>query len=162
MTIKRSMTTLMAGIWLVAAFLLWPAANVTAAALAEDEKQVIAANEAFYSAFRSNDMAAMEAVWSQTEQIAVIHPGWPELNGRAQVLESWRKILTGTGAPPNIHSVNARAYVYPGSAFVICYENLGGAYMIATNIFARENGEWRMVHHQAGPTPTPTHLGQPI
>ena len=64
----------------------------------------------------------MKAVWSRAERIAVIHPGWPKLSGRRQVMDSWRNILTGGGAPPNIRSVNAQAYVYPGSAFVICYE----------------------------------------
>ncbi len=35
-------------------------------------------------------------------------------------------------------------------------EAVGGGYLVATNIFIREAGAWKMVHHQAGPTPPPT------
>ncbi len=37
------------------------------------------------------------------------------------------------------------------SAFVVCGEALDGDELIATNYFVREDGVWKMVHHQAGP-----------
>jgi hypothetical protein len=45
-----------------------------------------------------------------------------------------------------------RAFVYGDSAFVICFEELQGNFLLATNVFVRENGAWRIVHHQSGPT----------
>ena len=48
--------------------------------------QVLAANEAFYEAFRQRDMAAMEALWAQHAPVTCIHPGWEALVGRADVL----------------------------------------------------------------------------
>jgi hypothetical protein len=36
---------------------------------------------------------------------------------------------------------------------VICVEHLDGGDLIATNVFAREGTLWKLVHHQAGPTP---------
>ena len=39
---------------------------------------------------------------------------------------------------------------------VICFEEIAGQYLIATNIFVREGNDWKIVHHQAGPT-----AGQP-
>ncbi|HEY8013978.1 MAG TPA: DUF4440 domain-containing protein, partial [Dongiaceae bacterium] len=42
------------------------------------------------------------------------------------------------------------------SAFVICYEEIEGAVLIATNLFVREGRSWKMTHHQAGPVATPS------
>jgi ketosteroid isomerase-like protein len=125
-----------------------------------EQKQVLSANEAFYAAFRGRDLKAMDAIWAQKAEVAVIHPGWPSLNGRKNVMESWRGIMD-SGAP-NIHSVDPKAYIMGDSAFVICYEDVGGGFLIATNIFVHEGGTWRMVHHQAGPTPVTPNKGPRI
>ena len=63
------------------------------------------------------------------------------------VIESWRAILRD---PPPIRASEARAHVLGASAFVTCVETVDGTALVATNIFANENGAWRMVHHQAG------------
>jgi ketosteroid isomerase-like protein len=112
---------------------------------------VLFANEAFYLAFRACDFAAMTDLWASRAPVSCIHPGWPPLHGRDDVLESWRGIFTG-GAPPEISCHDARAYVYGDAATVLCYERIPQSYLIATNVFAREGGLWKIVHHQAGPT----------
>lgn len=129
-----------------------------AAELSQAQEEVISANEAFYVAFRNLDMKAMETIWARNDKIAVIHPGWPSIAGREQVMSSWRLILEGD-SPPKIRSVDPKAYVHGDTAFVVCYEDVGGGYLIATNIFVRQDGAWRMVHHQAGPSPI---RGSPI
>ncbi len=43
-------------------------------------------------------------------------------------------------------------YLYGEVGFVVCYEEIAGQYLIATNVFVRDGKVWRMVHHQAGPT----------
>ena len=146
---------------LLAVLLIVPALIVPTETFAGEEERVIAANEAFYKAFTNHDMAAMEAVWSKTDEIAVIHPGWPVLSGRLHVMDSWRNILGHGGAPQSIEGIDAQPYVFSETAFVICYEDLGGTYLIATNVFVREDGEWRMVHHQAGPAPARLPRGRP-
>ena len=128
--------------------------------LGGEEARLIAANEVFYRAFRDMDMEAMEAVWSKAEDIAVIHPGWARLAGRDAVMDSWRNMFLNNGVPPYIQIVNPQAFVNPGAAFVLCYEDLGGTYLIATNIFVPEDGEWRLVHHQSGPTQAPVPAGR--
>lgn len=122
-----------------------------------EERAVLEANEAFYAAFRSNDAAAMDAVWARSHESAVIHPGWPELHGRAAVMQSWRDIMEGAGAP-HVQCGGARPYVLGDAAFVICREHLPDGDLVATNVFYLEAGAWRMVHHQAGPVP-PLPLG---
>ncbi len=112
---------------------------------------VLFANEAFYLAFRTRDVAAMEDVWASRVPVTCIHPGWPPLYGRAEVLESWRGILGAQGSPEIICHA-PRAHVYGDVATVICYERVPDSYLIATNVFTREGGLWKLVHHQAGPT----------
>ena len=70
-------------------------------------------------------------------------------------MESWRSIVEGP-EPPNIACGDARAFVQRDAGFVICIEHLGGGLLIATNIFAREDGDWRLVHHQASPAASAT------
>ena len=115
-----------------------------------DEDAVRAANEEFYRAFTSRDLAAMEALWARETPVACIHPGWDALVGREAVMESWAAILSGPGSP-QIRCEAARVFILGPSAFVICREVLEQGRLIATNVFAREPAGWRMVHHQAGP-----------
>ncbi len=122
--------------------------------MAENEA-VLFANEAFYRAFADGDLAAMDAVWASAAPVACIHPGWNLLDGRAAVMASWRAILDNPKRP-DISSVGGAVKVYGDTAVVTCYETVGGGYLVATNIFIREAGAWKLVHHQAGPTPPPT------
>jgi ketosteroid isomerase-like protein len=113
-----------------------------------DEEQVLAANAAFYAAFAAKDADAMAVLWARRAPVACIHPGWHALRGRDGVLASWRSILGGPGAPP-ISCSDAVAHILGDTAFVICVEHIPGVELIASNLFVREDGDWRMVHHHA-------------
>jgi ketosteroid isomerase-like protein len=119
--------------------------------MSADDDQVLAANAAFYAAFRSRDVEAMQAVWARRDDVVCIHPGWQRLCGRATVMESWRSILTGGGAPAIVCSRETVHRISADAAFVVCVEILPGGELVATNVFVREQGQWRMMHHQAGP-----------
>ena len=41
-----------------------------------DESDVLAANDAFYAAFASGDLDALEEVWARQATVACCHPGW--------------------------------------------------------------------------------------
>ncbi|MGZ3421500.1 MAG: nuclear transport factor 2 family protein [Polyangiales bacterium] len=116
-----------------------------------DEDDVLKANARFYDAFVRRDADAMDALWARTLPVACIHPGWSALRGRARVLASWRGILGNPGSP-KLRCVGASVHLLGEVAFVICYEEVEGGRLLATNVYAREDGEWKMVHHQAGPT----------
>jgi ketosteroid isomerase-like protein len=110
--------------------------------------EVLEANEGFYRAFASRDVAAMDGVWADRHPVACIHPGWDVLAGRREVLASWRRILEAADAP-HIACSLAEAHVLGDAAFVTCHEVLPGGRLAATNVFVREAGAWKMVHHQA-------------
>ena len=113
-----------------------------------DDEQVLAANAAFYRTFAAKDAEAMAALWALRAPVACIHPGWHLLHGRDAVLASWRGILSGPGAPA-ISCADAVAHVLGETAFVVCIEHIPGVELIATNVFVREDGAWKIVHHHA-------------
>jgi ketosteroid isomerase-like protein len=114
------------------------------------ELEVLEANEAFYRAFAERDADAMDGVWAVRHPVACIHPGWDVLDGREEVVASWRRILESGGAP-EISASHAEARVLGDVAFVTCHEVIEDGVLAATNVFVREDGAWRMVHHQATP-----------
>lgn len=115
------------------------------------EAQVLAANRAFYAAFHRRDARAMQALWALRAPIACIHPGWPPLTEREMVLQSWKDIL-GNPASPKVEPRGEQALLLgPGTAMVILVEVIGDQALAATNVFVREDGDWRLVHHQASP-----------
>lgn len=115
------------------------------------EREVLTANAHFYRAFRERDVAAMERAWSSVHPVACIHPGWEVLHGRDEVLASWQAILENPSAP-EVDCAESVAVVLGETAYVTCVELLGpDVELVATNLFVRENGDWKLVHHQAAP-----------
>jgi ketosteroid isomerase-like protein len=114
-----------------------------------DSDAVLAANLEFYRAFGARDLDAMERLWAHKAPVACIHPGWPPLSDRAEVMESWHSILANPGAP-RIACYDEQVLLYGDTALVICEEELAGGTLIASNLFVREDTAWRIAHHQAG------------
>jgi len=115
-----------------------------------DADAVLAANLDFYRAFTMRDAVAMDRIWAEEAPICCVHPGWILLAGREAVLQSWRNILANPESP-HVMCHDDRAFLYGEVATVLCEEELESGHLVATNIFVRERGRWRMVHHQASP-----------
>jgi predicted nuclease with RNAse H fold len=115
-----------------------------------DKDKVLSANLEFYRAFTLRDVGAMEALWAHALPVACIHPGWMALRDREAVMRSWHDILANPEAP-RIMCHDEDAMLYGDIAIVTCEESLDDNTLVATNIFAREDGAWRLIHHQAGP-----------
>lgn len=113
------------------------------------EDDLLRANAAFYDAFAHCDIEAMDELWSHRLPVACVHPGWPALEGREDVMSSWRTILLGGGSP-EISCGEARAALLGEVGYVICLEQVGQDALAATNVFALEDGIWQLVCHQAG------------
>jgi hypothetical protein len=123
-----------------------------------DEDALIAANAAYYRAFATRDIAAMEALWAE-EGATCVHPGWPALVSRAAVIASYRDIFRNPAQEP-LTARDERALIDDAGGRVFCVEEIGGGLLLATNWFRLIEGRWRLLHHQASPlapvkAPTP-------
>ena len=120
-----------------------------------ETSRVLAANAAFYDAFRRKDITRMKALWSDDEPVFCIHPGWAPLAGRESVIGSFAAIMEQP-ASPEITCEGASVRIDGQHATVICFEVIEGNRLVATNLFLRDSdGQWRLYHHHAGPTRAP-------
>ena len=115
-----------------------------------------AAEAAFYEAFASIDEVRMGAVWSRQARVLCVHPGGGLLRGRAAVLQSWKEIFAG-GAPPAIEARFVEGFENGGLAVRLVEEFIrprdkppeAANRVLATNVYRREGGSWRLVEHHA-------------
>jgi ketosteroid isomerase-like protein len=122
-----------------------------------DERAAVqAANERFYRAFESLDLAEMDRIWMHGDHVACVHPGWSRLHGWADVRRSWAAIFEST-SEMRFTITDVRAELRGNLGWVHCTENifsesrgtLGITAILATNVFERSDGQWLMVHHHA-------------
>ena len=115
-------------------------------------KQILTANQDFYSAFLSSNLVKMRAVWADTEEVVCIHPGWSPLTGIEEVMASWEQIFRAQERF-EISPVGEEVRIAGSLAFVICGEgvNQEEPTLIATNIFFKSNHGWKLLHHHASP-----------
>jgi len=116
-----------------------------------DRDAVLFAHEAFYVAFNGRDYEAMKALWARAAPLSCIHPGGGTIFDREAVMASWKGILGNDSQAP-IVALGPRVRLFGDYAVVVCFEVVAGDNLIATNVFVREDGGWKMVHHQSGPT----------
>jgi ketosteroid isomerase-like protein len=118
--------------------------------------EVRAANTAFYEAFDTQDIAAMRRVWGRGDHVQCMHPGSANVIGSDSVLRSWEVIMQaagGGGQRMGVHCTSVRVHISHTMAYVTCEEAVGtdepGFGLYATNVFEKQNDEWKMVLHQA-------------
>ncbi len=118
----------------------------------EDRDAVIAANREFYRAFNQRDIATIDQLWARTAPVVCMHPNQPPLIERNAIVRSWQRIL----ATPNLPTVQCQDEILIGRrwmAVVVCREVAPTIQLIATNVFVKEEGVWRLTHHQSGNVP---------
>ncbi|KAI7739546.1 hypothetical protein M8C21_017357 [Ambrosia artemisiifolia] len=122
--------------------------------LHEDSKAaVLAANTRFYNSFRNGDLAAMQALWSKSENACVVHPGVRGISGYDLVMGSWEYVWADYEFPLSIEVKDVQVYVRGDMGYVRCVEMVrtGGkswGKQYATNVFEKIDGQWFIcVHH---------------
>ena len=122
--------------------------------LKERIEEVTRTNEAFYKAFESLDVSAMDRVWAHQEYITCIHPGWSIRVGWPAVRDSWVVIFNNTFSM-EFHLTELQVQVAADVAWVICTENImsrvgdatQNSRVVATNLYERIGDEWKIIHH---------------
>lgn len=134
-----------------------------------DVDAVRAANTALYDAFETGDIDLMGALWlddGAAQDVSCVHPGWSPVHGRGAVLRSWSMIMANTTYIQFVLT-DVSVQVLGDVAVVTCAENmltglpsepgeeqlpgLAGGRAVATNVFRRTPGGWRLWVHHASP-----------
>ena len=124
--------------------------------------EVEAVNTAFYQAFESADLDAMQDLWLDDPETLCVHPGALPVRGTGAINRSWALIMANT---PYIQFflTDVEVSVIEDVASVTCTENVltgdettgpdafGGAKAVATNVFVRTPEGWRLWIHHASP-----------
>ena len=124
-----------------------------------DDDAVRAVNTALYEAFETADVERMSTVWDDVDpdSVVCVHPGWPALRGRRQVLRSWSAVMATTDYVQFVLS-DVHVSIEGDTAVVTCTENvltnvtdMNGGAVVATNVFRRRPGGWRLQVHHGSP-----------
>ncbi len=137
--------------------------------MTDDVRSVEAVNAAFYRAIESGDLDLLDAVildGPTSDAVTSVHPGWPMLRGRGEVMRSFAAVMAGT---PYIQFIltDVDVRTVGDVAVVTCSENIltgvehetdgatelgfAGGRIVATNVFRRTPSGWRMWIHHASP-----------
>ncbi|MFJ4964884.1 hypothetical protein EES43_12355 [Streptomyces sp. ADI96-02] len=141
--------------------------NEEHARAAADIAEVEAANTAFYDAMERGDHDDLSALWLPGEDLTVscVHPGWPVLTGRGDVLRSYAVIMANTEYI-QFFLTDVSVAMTGDTALVTCTENilsggpaedgdalgpLVGQLVVATNVFRRTPDGWKLWSHHGSP-----------
>ncbi|KAK9807894.1 hypothetical protein WJX72_012415 [[Myrmecia] bisecta] len=113
------------------------------------------ANAAFYAAFQQRNIKAMEGIWGLGDHVQCIHPSSCCISGRESVIESWKVVLANTAFTIQLQDILVHAQ--DDFAVVTCLEVVDAAEskgrIAATNIFEKQDGRWRIIHHHGSLAP---------
>ncbi|MFD5874152.1 nuclear transport factor 2 family protein [Streptomyces sp. NPDC060322] len=134
---------------------------------AADIAAVEEANTAFYEAMERGDLDELSGLWLPGEDLTVscVHPGWPVLTGRGEVLRSYALIMANTEYI-QFFLTDVGVAMTGDTALVTCTENilsggpaedgnalgpLVGQLVVATNVFRRTPEGWKLWSHHGSP-----------
>jgi ketosteroid isomerase-like protein len=113
--------------------------------------------QSFYEAMQHGDIERLMACWASSDDIACVHPGGPRLLGMAAVRHAFETVLSNGPVRVRLAKVHKTQYEHWAIHSVLEVVELVGndgpqkAWVLATNVYARQPEGWRMVVHHASP-----------
>ncbi|KAK4342816.1 hypothetical protein RND71_038632 [Anisodus tanguticus] len=123
--------------------------------LQENSKaSVLAANARFYNAFKTGDLASMQALWSRVENTCIVHPGVSGISGYDLIMGSWAFVWAEYEFPLDIEIRDVQVHVRGDLGYITCIEMVktkGSSWgkQFATNVFEKIDGKWFICIHHA-------------
>jgi ketosteroid isomerase-like protein len=129
-------------------------------------------NAALYAAVEAADLDRLNEIWVDDDLAKTahcVHPGWPPLRGRDEVLRSFAVIMANTSYI-QFFLTDVHVEVNADMAVLTCEENiltsvgeeentassrLAGGRVVATNVFRRTPAGWRLWLHHGSPVIAP-------
>jgi len=126
----------------------------------QPQRALIRANDTFYRALETHDLAAMDALWLHEGWVRCVHPGRDAIVGWPGVRRSFEQIFSGTRWL-HVTPTAIDVMVFGEIGVIACVENIttetdgemGMTVAQATNIFRLTDGGWRLMHHHASSAP---------
>ncbi|MFD6415573.1 nuclear transport factor 2 family protein [Streptomyces sp. NPDC060194] len=130
-----------------------------------DVEAVEAANTVFYECVERGDFDTLSELWLDGDDVSCVHPGWPVLSGRGEVLRSYALIMANTEYI-QFFLTDVKVRLLGDTALVTCSENilsggpaedgdelgpLIGQLVVATNVFRRTPEGWKVWSHHGSP-----------
>lgn len=116
------------------------------------------AEEAFYDAFATGDLKAMERVWARGDDVECIHPMGARLVGPA-VLDSWKNMFEQAG-PVAFHLADRREYPAQNLVIHVLVEDIHfqddstkPLRFLSTNVYRKSEESWHMIMRHSSPAP---------
>jgi len=131
---------------------------------AADVAVIESLNQDFYTAIEAADLDRMMEIWAEDapDRVATcVHPGWPLLTGRSEVLRSWALIMANTTYIQFVLT-DVRTSFVGDIAVLTCAENIltagdegdasfAAGRVVAINTFVRTPEGWRLWIHHGSP-----------
>ena len=128
----------------------------------DEEEAVNAAADRFFAALNAmftGDLGPMEALWSHADDVVYMGPAGIFLTGWPAVLEDWEK-QAALNLGGEIHTT--QRHITVGDGLAVTHHraeatnrdsdgNMVNVTMRGTNVFRKEDGEWRMIAHHSDP-----------
>ena len=116
-------------------------------------------SDQFYNALdemANGDASAMADVWSHEDDVTTMHPIGGREEGWDAVRGSWEGVASASTDGAVTHTDQV-IRVIGNSAYELCTESASMTFAgepvslegRATNVYRKENGEWKVVHHHA-------------
>ena len=123
------------------------------------EDDVRSASDQFYSALEAmanGDASFMADIWSHENDVTTMHPVGGREEGWDAVSGSWEGVAAAS-ADGTVTRSDQIIRVIGDTAYELCTESASMTFAgepialehRATNVYRRENGEWKIVHHHA-------------
>jgi uncharacterized protein (TIGR02246 family) len=123
------------------------------------EDDVRAASDRFYSALEAmanGDARSMADVWSHDDDVTTMHPIGGREEGWDAVRGSWEGVASAS-TDGTLTRSDQVIRVIGNAAYELCTESVSWTFAgepmslegRATNVYRKEQGEWKIVHHHA-------------
>ncbi len=123
-----------------------------------DEAAAVRAAEArFYAALRQVHLGRVDdllACWSSRAEVTTMNAAGGHEQGPAAVAARWRWWSTQGRAMPATRVEPLALHVTPELAYTVALEHHGERVLRVTHVYAREDGDWKIVHRHADPLVT--------
>jgi len=135
---------------------------------AEDIEPVMIAETEFLGALESLDVSKILACWSDSDQTTLVFPGIETVAGPGAIREAWLHVVRNTSKlkailrPITYMRLGDLGWTFLSGTMMTTHgDETLSVEVYVTNIYRREAGGWKLVHHHSTPAPhQPSYLEQ--